>query len=46
MRAPLLLAGAICAEVVPDGFGLLIWSGTLVVLGYVLRGLPARATTA
>jgi hypothetical protein len=44
--APLLLAGAICAEVVPDGFGLLIWAGTLVVLGYVLRGLPARAITA
>jgi hypothetical protein len=44
--APLLLGGMICAEVVPDGIGLLIWAGTLVVLGYVLRGLLARAITA
>lgn len=40
--APLLLSGAICAQVVPDGFGLLIWAGTLVVLAYVLRGLWAN----
>ena len=37
--APLLLAGPICAQAVPDGFGLLIWAGTLVVLAYVLRGI-------
>jgi len=34
--AVLLLAGAICAQAVPDGFGLLIWAGTLIVLSYVL----------
>jgi hypothetical protein len=34
--AALLLAGAVCAQTVPDGFGLLIWAGTLVVLSYVL----------
>jgi hypothetical protein len=34
--APLLLAGSICAQAVPDGYGLVIWAGTLVVLGYVL----------
>ena len=33
-------------EAIPAGVGLLIWAGTLVVLGYVLRGLPARAITA
>jgi hypothetical protein len=37
--APLLLAGPICAQAVPGGFGLLIWAGTLVVLAYVLRRL-------
>jgi hypothetical protein len=42
--ALLLLAGAICAQSVPDGFGLLIWAGTLVALGYVLRGLWANTT--
>jgi hypothetical protein len=42
--SPLLLAGAICAEAVPDGVGLLIWAATLVVLGYVLRGVPARTS--
>ncbi len=44
--APLLLAGAVCAQAVPDGFGLLIWAATLVVLGYVLtrfRAEPAAA---
>ncbi len=44
--APLLLAGAICAQAIPGGFGLLIWAGTLAVLGYVLRGVPARTVAA
>jgi hypothetical protein len=34
--AALVLAGSICAQAVPDGFGLLIWAGTLAVLSYVL----------
>jgi hypothetical protein len=32
----LLLAGAICAQATPDGFGLLVWAATLAVLSYVL----------
>jgi hypothetical protein len=42
--APLLLAGVVCAQAFADGGGLLIWAGTLVVLGYVLRGLWANTT--
>jgi hypothetical protein len=34
--AVLILAGNVLAQAVPDGYGLLIWAGTLVVLGYVL----------
>jgi hypothetical protein len=34
--AALLFAGAVSAQVVPGGFGLLIWAGTLAVLSYVL----------
>jgi hypothetical protein len=34
--AVLLLAGPICAQAVPEGFGLLIWAATLLVLTYVL----------
>ena len=34
--AVLVLAGNVLAQAVPDGYGLLIWAGTLVVLGYVL----------
>jgi hypothetical protein len=37
----LLLAGPICAQAIPDGFGLLVWAGTLVALSYVL----SRAST-
>jgi hypothetical protein len=39
--AALLFAGAVSAEVVPGGFGLLIWAGTLAVLSYVLARLVA-----
>jgi hypothetical protein len=34
--AVLFLAGEICAQAIPGGFGLLIWAATLVVLSYVL----------
>jgi hypothetical protein len=34
--AVLLLAGAIAAQAIPLGFGLLVWAGTLAVLSYVL----------
>jgi hypothetical protein len=34
--AVVVLAGGISAQAVPDGFGLLVWAGTLVVLGWVL----------
>jgi hypothetical protein len=34
--AVVVLAGSISAQAVPNGFGLLVWAGTLVVLGYVL----------
>jgi hypothetical protein len=34
--AVVVLAGGISAQAVPDGIGLLVWAGTLVVLGYVL----------
>jgi hypothetical protein len=37
----LLFAGAVFAQVVPGGFGLLIWAGTLAVLSYVLARLVA-----
>jgi hypothetical protein len=37
--ALLVFAGLVSAQAVPDGFGLLIWAGTLVVLGYVLARL-------
>ena len=48
--ALLVFAGSVSAEALPGGFGLLIWSGTLVVLGYVLRQVvtaahPADAAT-
>jgi hypothetical protein len=39
----LLLGGAVCAEAVPNGFGLLIWAGTLLVLSYVLWRSFAQA---
>ena len=42
--APLIFAGVVCAQAFADGGGLLIWAGTLVVLGYVLRGLSANTT--
>jgi hypothetical protein len=41
--ALLIFAGSIAAQAVPDGFGLLIWAGTLVVLGYALRGFVTAA---
>jgi hypothetical protein len=41
--ALLVFAGSVSAEAVPDGFGLLIWAGTLVVLGYVLRQVVVAA---
>jgi hypothetical protein len=31
-----ILAGAVCAQAIPNGLGLLVWAATLVVLGYVL----------
>jgi hypothetical protein len=34
--AALVLAGSICAQAIPDGFGLLVMAGTLAVLSYVL----------
>jgi hypothetical protein len=37
--ALLVFAGSLSAQAVPDGFGLLIWAATLVVLGYALRPL-------
>jgi hypothetical protein len=48
--ALLVFAGSVSAQAVPGGFGLLIWAGTLVVLGYVLRQVvtaahPADAAT-
>jgi hypothetical protein len=45
--AALLLAGPICAQAVPDGYGLLIWAAALAVLSYVLWKLwpePAGVT--
>jgi hypothetical protein len=39
--APLLLAGSLCTQAVPDGYGLLIWAATLAVLSYVLWRRPA-----
>jgi len=44
--ALLVLAGEVCAQAVPDGYGLLIWAGTLVALGYVLWRQPYVVTTA
>jgi hypothetical protein len=46
--ALLVFAGSVSAEALPGGFGLLIWAGTLVVLGYILRRLVtvAHATDA
>jgi hypothetical protein len=41
--ALLVFAGSVSAEALPGGFGLLIWAGTLVVLGYVLRQVVAAA---
>jgi hypothetical protein len=41
--ALLVFAGSVSAQAVPGGFGLLIWAGTLVVLGYVLRQVVAAA---
>jgi hypothetical protein len=32
----LLLAGPICAQAIPDGYGLLVWAATLALLSYVL----------
>jgi hypothetical protein len=48
--ALLVFAGEVSAQAVPDGLGLLIWAGTLIVLGYVLRQVfvavqPADAAT-
>lgn len=40
--AALLLAGGVGAQAVPDGYGLLIWAGTLAVLSYVLWRLVAE----
>jgi hypothetical protein len=41
--AVLVFAGSVSAQAVPDGFGILIWAGTLVVLGYILRRLVTVA---
>jgi hypothetical protein len=41
--AALLLAGVVSAQAVPDGFGLLIWAATLVVLSYVLWRAPTES---
>jgi hypothetical protein len=41
--ALLVFAGQVSGQAVPDGFGLLIWAGTLVVLGYVLRQVVTAA---
>jgi hypothetical protein len=42
--ALVVLAGSVSAQAIPGGFGLLVWAGTLLVLGYVLRTLPAEPT--
>ena len=44
--AVLVFAGSVAAQAVPDGFGLLIWAGTLVVLGYMLRRLVSAPQAA
>jgi hypothetical protein len=44
--ALLIFAGSVSAQAVPDGFGLLIWAGTLVVLGYVLQQVVTAAQPA
>jgi hypothetical protein len=44
--AALVFAGSIAAQAVPEGFGLLIWAGTLVVLGYILRRLASAPQAA
>jgi hypothetical protein len=42
--ALVVLAGPIAAQAIPGGFGLLVWAGALLVLGYVLRTFPAEPT--
>jgi hypothetical protein len=42
--ALVVLAGSVAAPAVPGGFGLLVWAGTLLVLGYVLWRFPAEPT--
>ena len=44
--APLVLAGGVCAQAVPDGYGLLIWAATLAVLSYVLASRYDRGSNA
>ena len=39
--ALVVLAGSVAAQAIPGGFGLLVWAGTLLVLGYVLWRFPA-----
>ena len=38
--AALVFVGAICAQAVPGGFGLLLWAATLAALAYVLWRRP------
>jgi hypothetical protein len=40
--ALVVLAGSVAAQAIPDGFGLLVWAGTLLVLGYVLWRFSAE----
>ena len=40
--AVVVLAGAIAAQAIPAGFGLLVWAAALLVLAYVLRRFAAE----
>ena len=42
--ALVVLAGSVAARAIPGGFGLLVWAGALLVLGYVLWRFPAEPT--
>ena len=42
--ALVVLAGSVAAQAIPGGFGLLVWAGTLLVLGYVLWRFPVGST--
>jgi hypothetical protein len=42
--ALVVLVGSVAARAIPGGFGLLVWAGALLVLGYVLWRFPAEPT--